>query len=78
MLLWAMADYNVAASRGNLLLDCTKSNGKEVCFPEGSETPEECAPDAKPVTAALSSLMNAGQVLFPPLPQPLTTPLPVF
>lgn len=55
------------ACRGNLLLDCTKANGKEVCFPEGSEVPAECAPDAQPVTAALSSLMNAGQVT-PPTP----------
>ncbi|CAL8460636.1 g166 [Coccomyxa elongata] len=48
---------------GNLLLDCTKSNGKELCFPEGSDTPAECAPESQPVTAALSSLMNAGQAM---------------
>ncbi len=60
--------------RGNLLLDCTKSNGKELCFPEGSDTPAECAPESQPVTAALSSLMNAGQVRLSPCPPHITCP----
>jgi len=63
--------------RGNLLLDCTKASGKEICFPEGSDTPIECAPVATPVTASLSTLMNAGQV--PPLyPTPAQHPCPFY
>lgn len=50
---------------GNLLLDCTLTNGQESCYPEGSDTPAQCAPvSGTPVTAALSSLMNSGQVQF--------------
>ena len=38
------------------------SNGTEVCFPEGSEAVETCAPVQTPVSAALSTLMQSGQV----------------
>ena len=51
--------------RGNLLLDCTLYNGTEVCFPEGGDMPEQCAPVQTPVTAALSQLMQDGQVSLP-------------
>lgn len=37
-------------------------NGTEVCFPEGGDTPEQCAPIQTPVSAALSTLMQDGQV----------------
>ena len=52
----------VVRCRGNLLLDCTMFNGSEVCFPEGGNAPEQCAPVQTPVSAALSTLMQDGQV----------------
>ena len=54
--------------RGNLLLDCTLYNGTEVCFPEGGDAPEQCAPVQTPVSAALSTLMQDGQVSLQTLP----------
>ena len=56
------ADFELFQCRGNLLLDCTTYDGKEVCFPEGGDAPEQCAPVQTPVTAALSALMQGGQV----------------
>ena len=59
------SDHVFCPYRGNLLLDCTTYDGKDVCFPEGGDVPEQCAPVQTPVTAALSTLMQDGQVSHP-------------